>query len=69
MRPRLASRRPRSLPRIVRARRLRLAGLAETNRAKLDLTLSMVEDDDSEPTASIPEETMADLVFGAKEAA
>ena len=42
-RPALASRRPRSLPRIVRARNLRLAGLAETNRAKLDLTMAMVD--------------------------
>lgn len=35
-------RRPRSLPLIVRARRLRMAGLAETNRQKEELTLLMV---------------------------
>lgn len=35
-------RRPRSLPLVARARQLRLAGLAEINRLKLELTLAMV---------------------------
>ena len=36
------TRRPRSLPMIVRARQLRLAGLAETNRLKYELTMLAV---------------------------
>ena len=35
-------RRPRSLPLAVRARRLRWAGMAETNRLKYELTLLAV---------------------------
>lgn len=35
-------RKPRSLPLIVRARQLRLAGLAETNRLKHEVTMLMV---------------------------
>lgn len=56
-------RRPPSYPRLVRARRLRLAGLAETNRAKLVVTMQMVERDE-EQTKAIPAETMRALVFG-----
>ena len=39
---RRATRRPRSLPLIARARQLRVAGLAETNRLKYEATLLMV---------------------------
>jgi hypothetical protein len=35
-------RRPRSLPLVVRARQLRLAGLADVNRLKYELTIAMV---------------------------
>jgi hypothetical protein len=62
-------RRPRSLPLIVRARRLRVAGLAETLRLKHELTMLMVgegvpevvdEDESKGVTLAIPYETIAE---------
>lgn len=62
-------RRPRSLPLAVRARRLKLAGQAETNRAKLALTLQMVEPAapvavDEPATVRIPFQSMRETVYG-----
>lgn len=69
-RPSMASRRPASRPAGVRRFKLRLAGLAEVNRLKYELTMQAVGEgvpevmDDEPATAALPYETMNQLVNG-----